>query len=341
MPIDSAWMKHSFAISKRWAATKKFSAEEDAQEAQHEVNDEGGTRFFLHVTFVLHFALQLINAVIQHHETPMYLVYITILHGPVLLFIVWVVQIFQQVVAAKFFGLSKKTHFDAILSPMGGLTMHQTTNVPQDVKVSLMIPLGHILLLFFWLALYVVFDGTIDETITAGVDFDELKSFWGLMSNIAAQAVWIGLYLVATHICIPVFPLSGASFFAACLSGFGLGIRKSAMIMDIVGALLAFILLIVGVQQTFFDDHNGIGVFVLFNSLMLVLLGLQRSFEPLDQHQLVTRSCYNEKECSGGEANAPVVEATESSETGDDGTASEAEVATRRSSEDFEEMELV
>ena len=318
MPID--WMKHSIALSKRWGvttATQPSSAsaaaaavagkDELAQDPppssppQEEVDksESTGTRFFVHATFALHFVVQLLNAVIQHHDTPMYLVYIVLLHGPVLLFIVWVVQIFQQVMATSLLGLPKKARFDVILSSLGGLTMHPTTDVLQDVKVSMMIPVGHVLLVFFWLVWYAVLDGgEFDETLTAGVDLEELRSsFWGLLSNVAAQAMWLCVYLAALHIVVPVFPLSGASFLAACLSGYGLGVMKSAMIMDIVGAVLSLVMVSVGLQQTLFDDENGLGVFILFNSLFLVLLGLQRNmYESVEQHLLVTRECYNEKE---------------------------------------------
>jgi hypothetical protein len=311
MPID--WMKHSIALSKRWGITTRNTPSTAVGKGEHEQDpsppsppqeeivkdDSTGTRFYVHATFALHFGVQLLNAVIQHRDTPMYLVYIVLLHGPVLLFIVWMVQIFQQVIATAFLGLPKHAHFDVILSSMGGLTMLPTTNVPQDVKVSMMIPLGHVLLLFFWLAWYIVLDGgQFDETLTSGVDFDELSSsLWGLLSNVAAQAMWLCVTLAALHMVVPVFPLSGASFLAACLSGYGLGLVKSAVILDIVGAVLSLVMLTVGLQQTFLDDQNGLGVFILFNSLLLVLLGLQRSMcEPVEQHLLVTRECYNEKE---------------------------------------------
>ncbi len=49
----------------------------------------------------------------------MYYCFIVLLHGPVLLFNVWVAQGFQEVMGKKFFQLIE-TKFDSVLSPMGG-----------------------------------------------------------------------------------------------------------------------------------------------------------------------------------------------------------------------------
>jgi len=150
----------------------------------------------------------------------------------------------------------------------------------------------------FWLGWYAVLDfAAFDNTITHGVDYGELNTIRGICANVSAQAVYINLYLVALHIIVPVFPLSGASFFAACLAGQGLGVRKTALIMDLFGTLVSVLLLFVGAQQTFFHDKNGIGVFILFNALVLCTLCFKRRFvDPLESHDLVCRPCYNEKE---------------------------------------------
>lgn len=348
MPLD--WTKHCVAISKRWGpktplppATDGTEEEDSEQPVQDNnissfENETGtGTRYFLHMTFAVHFFLQFLNALIQHvTETPLYVVYIALLHGPVLLFIVWTGQIFQQVTSKRFFGLATK-EFNAILTPMGCMTMHDTKSVPQDVRVSMMAPLGYSLLALFWLAWYSILDAAdFDDTLTNGVVIEELSNFWKFLANVCAQALWVCAYLVALHIAVPVFPLSGASFFAACLSEFGLGVRKTAMIMDISGAVLSLVLLVVGIQQTFWDDQNGIGVFVLFNSLVLVLVGVKKSLEGLDQHALVTRSCYSEKENADEGA-----EATASSSSQNDNRAGIARTTSNDNQEDFEELELV
>jgi len=313
MAID--WMKFSTSLSKRWDGRKQDDAssvspvaaadpssvvkgDKNNNNNNNDDDKESGTRFYIHITFGLHLVAQLVNALIQHYETPIYAVYIFLLHGPVLLFMLWMVQIFQRVMAIAFFQLPRKNRWDVILSPMGGMTMHPTTNISQDIKVSLMIPLGHILLILFFLGWYIVFDdASFDETIHSGVDFEEMKSsFAGLLANVAAQSMWIGIYLVALHIAVPVFPLSGASFFAACLSGYGLGLVKSAMVMDIFGALITFTLFLIGGQETFYDDQNGIGVFILFNALTLIVIILNSSLERIEDHPLVTRPCYDERE---------------------------------------------
>lgn len=112
MPID--WKAHSIPISKRWNDKKKKEQSSDAA-----AEELVGTRYFLHVSFVIHFILQIVNAGLQHWETLMYFAYIGILYGPVLLFNLWIAQGFQQVMAKRIFRL-RETSFDAVLSPMGG-----------------------------------------------------------------------------------------------------------------------------------------------------------------------------------------------------------------------------
>lgn len=175
--------------------------------------------------------------------------------------------------------------------------MHETTTVGQDVRVSLMLPWAYSVLCLFWIGWYALLDeGAFDKTLVDGVDFEELDNVWGLLANVAAQAFYVNVTLVSLHLLVPVFPLGGASFCAACFAGLGIGLRRTAICVDLFGSLISIVLLVVGVQQAFFHDQNGLGVFVLFNAVMLLGLCVKRSREPLEEHDLVTRSCYNEKE---------------------------------------------
>jgi hypothetical protein len=220
--------------------------------------------------------------------------------------------------------------------------MHDTTTISQDVKVSLMIPLAYAMLTFFWLAWYAVFDlgDDFDETLTNGVDFEELQeSIWGLFANVAAQALWLNVYLVALHLIVPVFPLSAASFFAAGLSEHGLGLRRTTMIMDFVGYTISFALFVFGIQQTLWDDKNGIGVFLFFNSLVLMILCFKRRYvDPLEDHDLVCRTCYIEKEDIPTTTTADGGEATDSNDVSysSDGAAAAVDESTTE-----KELEIV
>ena len=214
------------------------------------------------------------------------------------------------------------------------LTMHATTTIAQDVKVSMMLPMAYALLIFFWLAWYALFDGAgFDDTISNGVDFDELNSVLGILANVSAQAIYLNLFLVALHLVIPVFPLSGASLFAACLAGQGFGLRWSAIFMDCFGGLVSLILGIIGVQQTFVDDTNGIGIFILFNAIVLTILGLKRRcMDPLETHDLACRPCYVEKESCDNDA-SEMQENTESSDN--------MEWPSDKDDKEFTELEIV
>lgn len=110
MSID--WKVQSIAISKRRGGTNP----NPDLSPEHE---ETGTRYYLHAFFAYQLIFQIVNAAIQHWNTPAYLVYIVILHGPVLLFTVWIAQGFQEVMAKRYFHLVEPK-FDSVLSPMGG-----------------------------------------------------------------------------------------------------------------------------------------------------------------------------------------------------------------------------
>lgn len=212
--------------------------------------------------------------------------------------------------------------------------MHATTTISQDVKVSMMLPMAYTLLIFFWLAWYALFDGAgFDETISNGVDFNELNSVWGILANVSAQAIYLNIMLVALHLVIPVFPLSGASLFGAVLAGQGFGLRSSAVFMDCFGCLISVILVIIGVQQTFVDDTNGIGVFVLFSATVLTPLCLKRRcMDPLETHDLACRPCYVEKESSDNKPS----EAQENTESSDN-----IEWQGDKDDQEFTELEIV
>jgi hypothetical protein len=108
------WMAHSIAISKRRGGNNTTPNADLPTESQ-----ETGTRYYLHAFFAYQLVFQVLNALIQHWNTPTYLIYIVILHGPVLLFNVWMAQGFQEVMAKRYFHL-KEPKFDSVLSPMGG-----------------------------------------------------------------------------------------------------------------------------------------------------------------------------------------------------------------------------
>jgi hypothetical protein len=213
--------------------------------------------------------------------------------------------------------------------------MHTTTTVSQDVKVAMMLPMCYAHLIFFWLAWYALFDAAgFDNTLTNGVDFEELNNVWGILANVSAQAMYLLIVLLALHLVVPVFPLSGASLFAACLAGQGFGLRKSVLIMDGLGCLVSVLLIVIGVQQTFSNDTNGIGIFVLFNAMALTTLCFKRRcMDPLETHELASRQCYVEKESSTDTNPSEGPENTESSENID--------WHADKEEEEFTELEIV
>jgi hypothetical protein len=55
--------------------------------------------------------------------------------------------------------------------------MPRTEHVSEDMQLALVMAIGHAGLMFLWLVVYALLDGfAFDETITAGVNFDELQN---------------------------------------------------------------------------------------------------------------------------------------------------------------------
>ena len=107
--------------------------------------------------------------------------------------------------------------------------------------------------------------------------------------------------LFAIHVLCPAFPTSAAALWAGTLfRTTKLSSNKLAYWMDFVGAIMAGALFIVGVYETIVDDDNGVGIFHLVNSTVLLILTLPRLSQGLQdnesQHILMGRPCYQEKQ---------------------------------------------
>ena len=183
------------------------------------------------------------------------------------------------------------------------LSMIETKDVSEDIRAAFLIPLGYALLIAFWFLLYAMFDGfEFDDTIWAGVDYDELATggFVKILANVFAQSVWRCVMLGAVNLIVPLYPLASS----ALLGGFLFKMQKMnktkmALIVDGVGLFMNVLVFLVGFQQLFFDDNNGIGVDTFVNSLLLMMLSIPRlRHRGLgDEAQvLLGRPCYNDKE---------------------------------------------
>jgi hypothetical protein len=173
--------------------------------------------------------------------------------------------------------------------------MPSSETITQDIELALVVPLAVCCMIPFWLILYAVLedpDGPIfDDTFWRGVNATELDHFGGVVDNVAAQSFWRCFMLLAVHLLCPAFPMSAA----ALLAGSG---RFSASRMDEIGTIMAGILFLVGIYETIWDDDNGVGIWFLVNSTVLLIFTVPRVLQPVEdsKHIMMGRACYQEKE---------------------------------------------
>ena len=283
---------------------------------------------YIHSLFFAHFIVQVVNALLQHLiHTPIYIVYITILHGPILLLIVTINQLAHNYVAKHVITTAKTELTISILWPLGGLTKHHTKNISDDVHLALTGPAIHVAQCIFWFLLYLIFSGgRIEEAITQGAIYEQLHTFGGLLKNVFAQAFWLNVVLFCTHLFLPAYPSDASSLLAGALSFIGNPTSKTlAFLTDCAGAVVSALIVLVGIYQTLFDDNNGIGIFLFMNYFMLLASCLRRVFdvyvnsEGVTDHPLVGRPCYQEIEATDDHDQANTSDSLELTETNENG----------------------
>ena len=203
--------------------------------------------------------------------------------------------------------------------------MPATTRWDDDYRLARTVPLAHGLLAIFFVLFYGVFDGAqFDDTLTNGVSFDELDSFPGIMANVFAQAVWLNVVMVGAHTLCPAVPTSAAAIWAHGFmkykDTFPSLYSMRGVLMDGMGLFVSAILCLVGFFQSFFDDQNGIGIYVLWTFSSLALNCIQRLLQAKagqestraqneyhvgTHHLLWSRPCYHMEDSGIPQAQPP------------------------------------
>lgn len=101
----------------------------------------------LHYTFFLLLAVEFANAILNSSEYPMYILFVLIMYGPVLLFTI-VVHEFGHALMTKRLGGSVG---GIVLWPLGGFALcGPTESLGGDLKVSLAGPMTHVPMGLIW-----------------------------------------------------------------------------------------------------------------------------------------------------------------------------------------------
>ena len=113
-----------------------------------------GIPITLHYTFFLLLGLEFVNAVIRYSSSyPMYILFVTLLYGPILLFTILVHEFGHALTTKKMGG----TVGGIVLWPLGGFALcGPTESIGSDLKVSLAGPATHIPMGVLWWIIYVV-----------------------------------------------------------------------------------------------------------------------------------------------------------------------------------------
>jgi hypothetical protein len=246
-----------------------------------------GTRYYLNSSFFILYILQIVNATIQHYSTPHYIIYISIIYGPILFLSVLLSQWAQDFAARFIFQVDEIAH-NAVLWPCGGLTMHRTTTISQDIKVALVVPFTHFLQALVWLA------------ISYGVMFGKTRyySLQILVVNVSYQALLINATISWVNLLVSAFPTSASSLWAGAFMKGGLDLKQTALAVDSCGLATTLLLLVLGLHEIFFEYDNGTGLFNLFCAAPLTIMCVQRlrNREEITNHDVMGRICYQEQE---------------------------------------------
>lgn len=260
----------------------------------------------LHAVFLIHFALQLANAFMRHSSR--HLIYIFLLHGPVLFIIVLLNSLVHAHFSTKWF---QRKPSPTCLCLTGTTDLPKTDNLAEEFKLGLLSSITHGILAILFTIKYAIFDRfAFDKTLSEGVDEDELEaSFRGLIANVCAQAVWINVMLVGIHLLLPAYPSSAALLFASSEKCS----KYSRIWIDAYAALAAAVLTLVGIAQTIWDDDTGIGLFMLCIFPTQCIRSILRALGG-ESHPLWSRPCYRLSP-DGAEAKEDQIESSSSPTT--------------------------
>ena len=182
--------------------------------------------------------------------------------------------------------------------------MPNTLTISQDLQLASAIPITALLLLLFWLIIYLIFEDKDDyfgETFFNGVDPSEMSSAKGVIDNIAAQSCWRCFTLMMMHgALVPAYPISAAALWAGgLLKWTSFTQDKVGNLLDWAGTIMTTLLFLIGVYESIWDDNNGVGIWHIFNSGVLLVMTCPRLLskqETTAGHVLMGRPCYSELE---------------------------------------------
>lgn len=261
----------------------------------------------LHCSFFILVVFYFFDAFFSYRtDYPMYMIFVMVLYGPVLLLTVLVHEFGHALTTIKLGG----SVGGIVLWPLGGFALCGPTDaLIGDLKVALAGPMTHVPMGVIWWAIYAgVTDGKHglwpSHTVYLDVLSDGAAGFFEILS---AQAVWLNLYLLAFNLFLPAYPLDGGRIYAASLIlVFKMKSQTAAKVTAMTAMIIAFCMIGYAIV-TFLSRTAGsglllglVGVFVFFQSWELWTAAKRND---LNDHPIFGRQCYQSSSSGGTTGN--------------------------------------
>lgn len=253
----------------------------------------------LHYTFFLLLAVEFANAILNSSDYPMYILFVLIMYGPVLLFTI-VVHEFGHALMTKRLGGSVG---GIVLWPLGGFALcGPTESLGGDLKVSLAGPLTHVPMGLIWWGIYVAVKGENFGIWPSWKTYGDVlsSSAAGFFQILSADAFYLNIALLCFNLFLPAYPLDGGRVYAASLILiFKLRALTAAKVTAATAMLISSGMLIYAIIGVL--ERNGNRVFLLGLVAVYVFyesyeLWTAAKRDELSNHPIFGRQCYQ----SGG-----------------------------------------
>lgn len=264
----------------------------------------------IHVTFFVLFFAEFLTSLRYVHHYPMFIVLTVLLYGPILLTTA-VIHECGHVCMARWLGGcidprdiagGARGGGSIVLSPLGGFTFCEppssssSAGLHADLRIALAGPLTHIPMGLAWVAVYVVFQGSI-AGFSLRTDLQALASgsrgFW---STLCEQGVLLNVFLLWFNIFVPAFPLDGGRIMASSMILLGVDLYKTALLASVASFVVGLALLVWSTASFYTGRIGNIGVFA-FLAATFVIASAAHSFlavkdKKIRQNSLYGRECY-------------------------------------------------
>lgn len=270
----------------------------------------------LHYSFFILLIFYFFDAFLSYrNEYPMYMVFVLVLYGPVLLATILVHEFGHALTDIKLGGIVG----GIVLWPLGGFAIcGPTDSLTGDLKVALAGPMTHVPMGLIWWGIYAGVTSGEHGLMPLTVYLDVLSSgAAGFFEMLSAQAFWINVYLLGFNLFLPAYPLDGGRIYAASLILYlKLKSQTAARVTAITAMIIAFGMITYSIVTFLIPSTRGglllgvVGVFVFYQSYEL-WTAAERNV--LGNHPIFGRQCYQDSSSSA----SGTTENTSSSSGGD------------------------